>query len=333
MEATVHMKKIVCELCEGMEFVKDGGMFTCQGCGTKYTAEEAKAMMREVDGAAPAAAPAAPAAPVGNPMQAQIDNMLLLASNAEDAGNNQEAENYCNQIIALDAKCYKAWFIKGKAAGWQSTLKKQRITEAAHAFAQAIDFAPEEEKEELKEKAIAELKRLGLACIALRKDRFSSYPDSEELNGFTEDRKTLLDALLVLLSKGIAARIPEGYEEEIANMMNLAAVAAFTKIREKYNDDNRPMPNDFKKALEEADNCRQLIISAIDASDDDDEEDITRYENLIIIVEFTINMTAYPDYSSSSWRSWMLTDESKATRKRWVDDYKKKIPSRNDFCI
>ena len=31
------MKKIVCELCDGTEFVKEGGMFVCQGCGTKYT--------------------------------------------------------------------------------------------------------------------------------------------------------------------------------------------------------------------------------------------------------------------------------------------------------
>ena len=34
------MKKIVCELCDGTEFVKEGGMFVCQGCGTKYTAED-----------------------------------------------------------------------------------------------------------------------------------------------------------------------------------------------------------------------------------------------------------------------------------------------------
>lgn len=44
------MKKIVCELCECMEFTKEGGMFICNSCGTKYTAEEARGMMREVEG-------------------------------------------------------------------------------------------------------------------------------------------------------------------------------------------------------------------------------------------------------------------------------------------
>ncbi len=320
------MKKIVCELCEGTEFTKENGMFVCHGCGTRYTAEEARGMMREVEGDAPVVTGApVVGAPMGNPNQQQIDNMLLLASTAFEADNNQEAENYCNQVIALDAMNYKAWLLKGKAAGWQSTIQNQRITEAAHSFAQAIDFAPEDEKEAVKEEAVEQLKRLGLACISLRKNRFSQYPDDEELNGFATDRKNLLSALMVLLSKGIATGIPEGYEEEIASLMNQAAVAGFTKVRDAYNNDNRPMPNDFKKALNEADNCRQLILNAIDACDDDDDEDITRYENLVIIVQFTIDMTAYPDYSSNSWRTWMLTDEAKKTRRSWISDYKNKI--------
>ena len=43
------MKKIVCEMCEGMEFVKENGMFVCQECGMKYSLEEAKMLMREVN--------------------------------------------------------------------------------------------------------------------------------------------------------------------------------------------------------------------------------------------------------------------------------------------
>ena len=36
-----------CELCGGTSFVKEDGMFVCQGCGTKYTPEEAKSLMEE----------------------------------------------------------------------------------------------------------------------------------------------------------------------------------------------------------------------------------------------------------------------------------------------
>lgn len=43
------MKKIVCEMCESTEFIKEDGLFVCQGCGCKYSAEDAKKMMKEFD--------------------------------------------------------------------------------------------------------------------------------------------------------------------------------------------------------------------------------------------------------------------------------------------
>ena len=157
------MKKIVCELCEGTEFTKENGMFVCQGCGTKYSAEEARSMMREVEGDAPVSTGApVVGAPMGNPNQAQIDNILVLATTAYEAQNYAEAENYCNRAIELDAMCYKAWNLKGKAVGWQSKIDNLRIEEASHSFCKAIDFAPEDEKEELKEQAVEELKKLDL---------------------------------------------------------------------------------------------------------------------------------------------------------------------------
>lgn len=36
-----------CELCGGNDFVKSEGMFVCQGCGTKYSPEDAQKLMKE----------------------------------------------------------------------------------------------------------------------------------------------------------------------------------------------------------------------------------------------------------------------------------------------
>ena len=49
------MAQLTCELCGSTQFVKDNGVFVCQGCGTKYTLEEARAMLT---GATAAPAPA-----------------------------------------------------------------------------------------------------------------------------------------------------------------------------------------------------------------------------------------------------------------------------------
>lgn len=329
-------------------------MFVCQGCGTKYTAEEAKSMMKEVEGGPVVGAPAV------NPNQQQIENLLLLASNAYSASNNEETEKYCNRAIEYDAMCYKAWFLKGKAVGWSSTIQNPRIAEAAHSFKQAVDFAPDEEKESLTTEAAEELKRLGLACISLRQKRFSQYPDEEELNGFLSDFEHLIEGLAVLLSKGAEvaqagalegllgglanipqlkiitvkskaekAGVPKEFFSQIAIMMNNAAIDGFKTTTKKFNDDNYPMPDDFKKTLTEVNNCITLLGIAIDASDDDDDDDIERLESKIKMEEYAINMTAYADYGSS-YRNWMLTDEAKKSRQDIISDSKKKIQEIKD---
>ena len=295
------MKKIVCELCDSTEFIKEGGYFVCQGCGTKYSLMEAKSLMREVEGeVSPAVESTDTNVPAVNPKQAQIDNLLVLAVNAHEARNFQEAENFSNQIIALDSTAYKAWFLKGQAAGWQSTLQNQRITESAYAFAKAYDFAPENEKENIKNQAIEELKKLGLASLSLRKERFSKYPDNDELSGFDNDRKILLEALMILLSKGIAVGIPEGYEEEIAETMNEAAVAAYRATCQKYNNLKHPVESDWYECRDAILNCAELTLKAIAASDNDDEADITRYKNLVVYYENVCTLKAFSGYGEYS---------------------------------
>ena len=331
------MKKVVCELCEGTEFTKIDGMFVCSGCGTKYSAEEARSMMKEVEGEAPiqtgAPVVGAPVVgePAGNPNQAQIDNMLILAANAHEAGNNQEAENFCNQVIALDAMSYKAWFLKGQAIGWSSTLGNNRMEEAAHSFCKAIDFAPEDEKDDLKDQAVEELKRLGLACIDLRKKNFANDPGNAELIGFKTDRKVLIDSLTVLLSHGNAVGMPEGYLDEIAKLMTDSARTAFLKVQTVWKNADHPGDGDFKTYLDWLGNIQSLLVYAIDASDDDDEADIPRYNLLIEVVEEPLQACSWEKQWSSyqsryvDVKSLSLNEKAKQSRIELANGYKQKI--------
>lgn len=41
------MSKLVCEMCNSNEVVKQDEYFVCQSCGTKYSVEEARRMMIE----------------------------------------------------------------------------------------------------------------------------------------------------------------------------------------------------------------------------------------------------------------------------------------------
>lgn len=324
------MRRIVCELCEGTVFDKVDGRFVCKGCGTSYSVEEAKGMMQEVEGDDSASSDRV-SVPQTNKNQQQLDNILMLATSSYDAGNKKEAENYCNKAIEIDGTCYKAWFLKGKAVGWQSTMANIRIEEAAHSFCQALDFAPEDEKEDLKIQATEELKNLGVALISLRADRFSKYPDNDELAGFESGRLEVLNALAVLVNRGNVVGIPEGYQAEIATLMNQAAVAGFQKCRSDYNSEDYPSEYVFQNYLDQSGNCAQLLRDAIEACDDDEEEDVTRYENLIIVLEDGMDKCSW----RREWSDWQrkyvnvkeysLSDSAKERRRQEVQECKKKI--------
>lgn len=325
-----EMKKIVCELCEGMEFSKIDGMFVCAGCGTKYTVEEAKSMMVEVEGEAPAPVQnVQPSAPT--PDQKQLENILMLATTAYEADNYQEAENYCNRAIEIDATSYKAWFLKAKAVGWSSKLDNMRMEEAAHSFCKALDFAPEDEKEQLKEDAVTVLKDLGIAAISLRKKRFGQTPDDEELKGFSDARKALLDALLVLLNHGNLVAMPEGYLQRIATMMNDAAVDGLNSSREKWNKVDYPTDKDLTTYIGWIGNCEELLRQAISVCEDDEEQDIVRYKNLIVVIEDPIDRWSYKQEWNSFTSSYQhvksksLSDSAVEIRKKQVRECKDAI--------
>ena len=69
------MKQIVCEMCDGTDFLKEDGLFVCRECGMKYSPQDAKRLLREMDGtpAQPVqyAQPAQPVQPVQYAQPAQ----------------------------------------------------------------------------------------------------------------------------------------------------------------------------------------------------------------------------------------------------------------------
>lgn len=43
------MKKMICEICESQRIKKEKGIFICQDCGTEYSLEDAKKLLKEID--------------------------------------------------------------------------------------------------------------------------------------------------------------------------------------------------------------------------------------------------------------------------------------------
>ena len=128
------MKRLTCEMCGSTDIMKENGVFVCQTCGTKYSVEEAKKMMVEIDG------------PIQVQNAAQLDNLLNLARQSFESKNFAKAEDFCNQVIAMDDKNYEAWKLKGEAINYQISVDNSRILEVYNCIMTSFDILSENEK-------------------------------------------------------------------------------------------------------------------------------------------------------------------------------------------
>ena len=96
------MKALQCEMCGSQDLVKDGGVFVCQSCGTKYTVEEAKKMM--VEGTVDVKGT------VKVDTSDELKNLYEIARRAKDTNNSENAAKYYDMILVKDPQSWEANF-------------------------------------------------------------------------------------------------------------------------------------------------------------------------------------------------------------------------------
>lgn len=118
------MKTLVCLLCSGNSFVKEGSEFVCQNCGTRYTIDEAKKMVAE-DVANEGSV--GQSASVKQDNSDELENLYMIARRAKDDNNAENASKYYDMILVRDPSSWEAAFflvyfkaMECKIAGIQS---------------------------------------------------------------------------------------------------------------------------------------------------------------------------------------------------------------------
>ena len=153
------MKALVCELCGSNDMVKQDGMFVCQFCGTKYTVEEAKKLLIEING------PVEVEGTVKVDSTAQADNYLSLLRTAYSGKDIEGIVKYSEKVLELDPNNYEAWELRAKSVCWQSSLNDMKISQAIAAAKKAIELAPEEKKSKLADEIYLECKKTIVALL------------------------------------------------------------------------------------------------------------------------------------------------------------------------
>ncbi len=300
------MKKIQCEMCGEINFIKQDGVFVCQSCGMKYSVEEAKKMM--IEGTVEVQ---------GNVQvqnAAQLENLLKLAHSSFESKNYAQAENFCNQVIAMDDKNYNAWKLKGEAINYQINAQNPRILEVFNCIMTSYRVLDDEGKEKNKFDILSSIKTCFEGEIDFWLDQVEAQrPSSGAIN---KVKSTFNDSISKVVSAFSEMGFDTGEEYKInltnhfISRVNVKCVSTW-KTTVGYNyyrdsfennnhsldyeksyysiiwkgDDYRPDNGIFSTFIDECDNLIDLLLFAANLFNDETEKDdiITTYENIIFL--------------------------------------------------
>ncbi len=268
------MKQLTCEMCGSTDLLKQEGVFVCQSCGCKYSVEEAKKMMVEVAGA------------VEVKNAAQLDNLLNLARSSFESKNYAQAEDFCNQVIAMDDKNYEAWKIKGEAINYQINAKNQRILEVYNCMMTSFRVLDEEGKQEKGPEILFSLRDCLFSEVSFWLKHFEAARPTDTallrvIDAYKDARAKLSDAYDEILCAGLDEKAKEvikglplsNFDNAFINKCNIICVSAwkstvaYNYYRDYMNKGVDPFGREQQKYIINFDNafinkCNIICVSA-----------------------------------------------------------------------
>ena len=316
------MKRLTCEMCGSTNIIKQDGLYVCQDCGTKYTVEEAKKMM--VEGTVEVAG----TVKVDN--SGSIDSYLQMAENALDASNNAEAENYANKIIEIDPRAWRAWFIKGKAAGWQTTRINNRYPESIVNWINAYQFAPEAEKTGLAADIQSEAMNISMAILQMECNSFVNYRSEDNANDIKNALSMMEQKLGDLKTKTGIDVYTDALKTILERSVNTGVVNASNAADKEFGTERRDQDKfNWDQYTDAQDRCLSLLDKAYSLTNDDD-LCFTICKNYIAIAEQVRDSCSYKFqvgvYTGGTYyiRDYSFTDKAKESRTKTIDGWKTK---------
>ena len=142
------MRIIKCEMCGGTDIIKENGVYVCQSCGIKYSLEEARKMMVEIQGTVDVRG----SVKVEN--SASVDSLLKRAFILIEDSDYGKAKEYLDQALGIDPECAKAYvgqlLCELKLNREDLLATESRDYQDNKLFEKAVKFADEEYADQLK---------------------------------------------------------------------------------------------------------------------------------------------------------------------------------------
>ena len=96
---------VKCEVCGSSDIIKNGNLFTCQGCGINYSLEEIKSMLASVKNGISQSKKDTKSSESDD-----LTRLYTLARRAKDEDNADNAKKYYDMILIKDPENWEATF-------------------------------------------------------------------------------------------------------------------------------------------------------------------------------------------------------------------------------
>ena len=217
------MTGLRCEMCGGIDLIKQDGVFVCQHCGAKYSVEEAKKMMIEgtvdVQGTVK----------VDN--SAFVEKYLANARRAKAKEDWEETEKYYNLVEQNDPTNIEAIFYssygKAKSSLVESDLyKRQAVFKVLQNCVSILDDNFDMEKETEQKEIIKQISDDIVALCA------SNYVYNQRKNGY-----------------GIVTWTDQGETKQLFIYLNAEFCTTLDEIVKKYPENDPRIPFYYDLAI------------------------------------------------------------------------------------
>jgi len=135
------VKRIVCEICEGTDFVKENGMFLCRGCGLRYSLEEVKNLLVDVEDSEGSA----DSGTASGTDSLRINNLYTRARKSLEVDDLEHAAEYYKQILDERPEDWEAYFYAylGETTSFTNAQAASVAAKLANTIPMAYDMAME----------------------------------------------------------------------------------------------------------------------------------------------------------------------------------------------
>lgn len=191
------MKAMVCEMCGSNNLVKQDGMYVCQHCGTKYSPDDAKKLLVEVDNSK------------------KLENYYKLARQAKNNDNSADAAKYYDLIRQDNPNDWEANFYAVYYTAMQ--CKVGEIPNASYKLRNSLDSVISMIKDNVdnQEEIVNDLIEIGNKCKSITLLMYTSVWKQYQPNGYYNNPEYFAQKTIDVL--GILTTLDDSIEKHFGN--------------------------------------------------------------------------------------------------------------------